>query len=156
MLIQNPKEDLKTLIDQGLIHPTAIIHPGVYLGYNSKVGERTEIKPGVVIAGGVKIGCHCLIAPNVSIIRGQKSWITNRYELENEFFETREYLIKPPTISNRVFIGANSVILFDIIVESVTIGALSFVNHVIELPGTYCGNPIKRISDISRLIPIIE
>lgn len=154
LLVQNPKEDCKQLIEQGLIHRDAIIHPGVYLGYNVEIGAHTEVKPGAVIAGGVKIGENCLISPNVSIIRGQQNWMRRQGEL-SKLFSEYDYTIKSPRITNNVFIGSNSVILMDILAENVTIGALTFVTYVIEVEGTYCGQPATLIKDYSVMKRIV-
>ncbi len=85
------------------------------IDYVGKKGVRFPHPIGVVIGIGVKLGNNCIIFQNTTI--GTKTLFKEDY----------------PVIGENVIIGANSIIIGDIIVgDNVTIGASSLVN--IDLP----------------------
>lgn len=46
------------------------IHPGVFIGEHTVIGDGTVIAPGSVIADDVEIGRNCLLHPTVTVERG--------------------------------------------------------------------------------------
>ena len=67
---------------QGIVQPTAVIHPSAVLGPGvmvedravlgpqAQIGENTRIAAGCVLGAGVTIGRHCEVYPNVTIYPG--------------------------------------------------------------------------------------
>ncbi len=105
----------------------ALIKRGCFVGNFCHIGpdvvinEDTIINNGAIIEHEVKIGKHCHIAPN-AIISGRT------------------------VLDNEVFVGAGATIIDKIkICSQVIIGAGSTVISHIDEPGTYVGNPARKI-----------
>jgi acetyltransferase-like isoleucine patch superfamily enzyme len=85
----------------------------------------------------VTIGDDCVIAHGVMFI--------------NDTFATGapargdRSLWKPTRLGDRVFVGSNATILPVTICSDVVIGAGAVVTRDIRVPGTYVGNPAKRL-----------
>ena len=58
-------------MNQGLIHPTAIVSPGARLAPDVSVGPFSIIGPDVVIGAGTQVGPHCVIDGHTTI--GEKN-----------------------------------------------------------------------------------
>lgn len=54
-------------MNQGLIHPTAIVAPGAVLASDVSVGPYSIVGPDVVIGAGTQIGPHCVIDGHTTI-----------------------------------------------------------------------------------------
>ena len=116
------------------IHPTAVVHPsaklaeGVYVGptavieQGAVIGRNTVIGAGVYVGEFVQIGANCLIHPNVSILRhcrlGNKIIIHSGATIGSDGFgytPTFTGLVKVPQngivqIDDNVEIGANTTV----------------------------------------------
>jgi acetyltransferase-like isoleucine patch superfamily enzyme len=113
------------------------IGPFVEIQRDVVIGPRTRIQSHSFICELVSIGSDCVVAHSVVFIndtyssggpsRGNKS------------------LWKPTRIGNGVSIGSNATILPVAICDNVVIGAGAVVTKNITSPGTYAGNPARRL-----------
>jgi acetyltransferase-like isoleucine patch superfamily enzyme len=114
------------------------IGPFVEIQKNASVGSDTRIQSHTFVCELVSIGKQCLIGHGVMFIndlfRGSKSISSNPSGW------------KPTAIGNRVYIGSNATILPVVICDDVVIGAGAVVTKDILEPGTYAGNPARKIN----------
>lgn len=118
------------------------------LGDDCFVGPFVEIQKGVQIGDRCKIQSHSFICEGVRI--GADCFIGHGVMFTNDTFSTGgpagdPALWKPTHIGNHVSIGSNATILPVNICDQVVIGAGSVVTKNITEPGTYAGNPARRI-----------
>jgi acetyltransferase-like isoleucine patch superfamily enzyme len=113
------------------------------------IGPFTEIQKDVSIGKGCKIQSHSFICSLVTI--GDDCFIGHGVMFINDAFSSggpargNQSKWKPTRIGNHVFIGSNATILPVEICDNVVIGAGSVVTKNITEPGTYAGNPAKKI-----------
>jgi acetyltransferase-like isoleucine patch superfamily enzyme len=113
------------------------------------IGPFTEIQKDVSIGKGCKIQSHSFICSLVSI--GDDCFIGHGVMFINDAFSDggpargNQSKWKPTRIGNHVFIGSNATILPVEICDNVVIGAGSVITKNITEPGTYAGNPAKKI-----------
>ena len=114
------------------------VGPFVEIQRRTSIGARTRVQSHAFICALVPIGEDCFISHGAMFIndpfkiggpaRGdQTQW-------------------KAPHIGNRVSIGTNATIMPVNICDDVGIGAGSVVTKDITEPGTYAGNPARRMS----------
>ena len=121
------------LVSKNLLHYKALIEShfksgisnqifaNVYINSNVVIGDNNIINTGAIIEHEVEIKSHNHISVG-SIICGRVK------------------------IGNNCFIGAGSTVIDKIsICDNVIIGANSVVIKEIDMPGTYVGNPVRRI-----------
>lgn len=118
------------------------------IGDDCFVGPFTEIQKGVVIGNNCKIQSHSFICGLVHI--GNDCFIGHGVMFINDTFPNGgpsgdPLLWKSTKIGNHVSIGSNATILPVSICDHAVIGAGAVVTKNIEEPGTYAGNPAKRI-----------
>ena len=108
---------------------------GCWIDHKAKVGKGLVMPhPVGIVMGSCTIGDDCTIYQNVSI--GEKH------------IGDGEQRGMYPTIGNNVKIFTSSIILGGISVcDNTYIGANSLVIKTIDEPGTYVGNPVRRIAD---------
>lgn len=121
-----------------VIGEECFIGPFVEIQSNVTVGARTRIQSHSLVCELVTIGEDCFVGHGVTFIndpfseagpaRGDKS------------------LWKPTTIGDRVSIGSNATILPVSVCDDVVIGAGSVVTREISEPGTYAGNPARKLN----------
>ncbi len=113
------------------------IGPFVEIQKNASVGSDTRIQSHTFICELVNIGKKCVIGHGVMFINdlfaGPKSISPNPAEW------------KPTTVGDHVYIGSNVTILPVKICDHVVIGAGAVVTKDILEPGTYAGNPARKI-----------
>ena len=113
------------------------VGPFVEIQKNVRIGARTRVQSHAFICELVTIGFDCFISHGAMFIndpfsaggpaRGDRSqW-------------------KATSVGNRVSVGTNATILPVSICDDVVIGAGSVVTRNILEPGTYAGNPAKKI-----------
>jgi len=149
---------------------------GLYFIENISIGDNTRIDDNVVIVSsekgpGVKIGNYVHIASNcnlagshgiemkdfsglssgVSIFSGSDDYsgkkLTNP-TIDRNLIGGKNGKV---TLGKHVIIGANSVILPDVIIEEgSSVGALSLVRRNLPSWGVYYGNPLKKVYDRSK------
>ena len=121
------------------------------IGENSFIGPFVEIQKGVKIGKNCKIQSHSFICELVTI--GDDCFISHGVVFINDKFKNGKRAMgdkkkwKKTKIGKDVLIGSNSTILPVNICNHVVIGAGSVVTKNIIKPGTYAGNPAKKIKD---------
>ena len=119
------------------------------IGQNSFVGPFVEIQKGVTIGENCKIQSHTFICELVTI--GDNVFIAHGVMFINDKFSSGrpsggvKSAWSKTIIGDYVSIGSNSTILPVRICDNVVIGAGSVVTKNINEPGTYAGNPAKKI-----------
>ena len=122
---------------------------GCEIGANCFIGPFVEIQKHVIIGHNTKIQSHSFVCELVSI--GSHCFIGHGVIFINDLFKEGgpaggdKSKSRHTKIGNRVSIGSNATILPVIICDNVVIGAGSVVTKNIEKPGTYIGNPAKKI-----------
>jgi acetyltransferase-like isoleucine patch superfamily enzyme len=109
------------------------------------VGPFVEIQNAVTIGQRTRIQSHSFICSNVTI--GNDCFIGHGVMFTNDKFIDRKLSkdFLPTKLGNKVYVGSNSTILPVSICDDVVIGAGSVVTKNITEPGTYVGNPAKRL-----------
>lgn len=113
------------------------VGPFVEIQKNVVVGCRTKIQSHSFICEFVEIGNDCFIGHGVMFINDTFS------EGGPAMGDKSKWL--PTKIGNNVSIGSNATLLPVSICDSVVIGAGSTVTKDILEPGTYAGNPARRV-----------
>ncbi len=141
-----------TIVDVRFGENARLVEPcnlyGCQLGDDCFVGPFVEIQKGVVIGDRCKIQSHSFICTGVNI--GSDCFIGHGVMFVNDTFSHGgpagdPALWKPTHIGNRVSIGSNATILPVTICDQVVIGAGAVVTKNITEPGTYAGNPARRL-----------
>lgn len=141
------------IVDVVLGENVTIIQPsniyGCFLDDDVFVGPFVEIQRDVSIGRGTKVQSHSFICELVSI--GSNCFISHGVMFINDMFSNggpakgNKDLWKKTTIGNNVSIGTSSTVLPVNICDNVVIGAGSVVTKDIEEPGTYVGNPARKL-----------
>lgn len=122
------KYDMATIIDPSanidssvLIGQGAVIYPGVILGKNVVVKENVLINLGSIVSHDSVIGINTIMSPGCKVAGFVK-------------------------VGMDCVLGIGTVIIdnIDIIKDTVTGGGAVVIKNLVE-PGTYVGNPAKRI-----------
>jgi acetyltransferase-like isoleucine patch superfamily enzyme len=126
-----------------IIEPVNIY--GCYLDDSVFVGPFVEIQNDVNIGKRTRIQSHSFICSKVTI--GEDCFIGHGVMFVNDKFIDRKLSkdFLPTIIGNKVYIGSNSTILPVSICSDVVIGAGSVVTKDITEPGTYVGNPARKL-----------
>jgi acetyltransferase-like isoleucine patch superfamily enzyme len=110
-----------------------------------KIGNNVHIGTGVCIFGthGVEIGDDCSISPGAKIFTS--TYDSDTGYLANPQLKNKQTIDGPVKIGNRCIVGANSVVLPNVVLEDeVLIGCLSLVKT--DLPrGIYAASPVREI-----------
>jgi acetyltransferase-like isoleucine patch superfamily enzyme len=121
---------------------------GCSIGDNSFVGPFVEIQQGAIIGKRCRVQSHSFICEKVTI--GDDCFIGHGVMFVNDLFKrggpsgnAEDW--KPTHIGNKVNIGSNATILPVSITDRVVIGAGSVVTRDITEPGIYAGNPARKI-----------
>lgn len=133
-------------------HVTLVEPSNLYectLGDNVFVGPFCEIQKGVSVGARTKVQSHSFICELVSI--GEDCFIGHGVMFINDTFsdggpaggDASKW--KSTRIGNRVSIGSNATMLPVTVCDDVVIGAGAVVTKDITEPGTYVGNPAKRL-----------
>ena len=151
--MNNPKLTPSQIVDVDFGEHVKVVEPvnlyGCKIGESSFIGPFTEIQKDVVIGANTKIQSHSFICELVTI--GQNCFIGHGVMFINDLFSNggpargNKDLWKETHIGNNVSIGSNATILPVTICDDVVIGAGSVVVKDIIEPGTYVGNPSRKI-----------
>jgi len=131
-----------------IVEPTNLY--GCTLGDGVFVGPFCEVQRNVVVGARTRIQSHSFICELVTI--GEDCVVAHGVMFVNDRFadgspargDTTKW--QSTTIGNRVSIGSNATILPVEICDDVVIGAGSVVTRSITQPGTYAGNPARRLN----------
>ena len=118
------------------------------IGNNSFVGPFVEIQKGVEIGSNCKIQSHSFICELVTM--GNNCFIGHGVMFINDKMTTGpangdRSKWKKTIIGDNVVIGSNATILPVEICNNVVIGAGAVVTKNITEPGTYAGNPARKM-----------
>ena len=123
------------IVPRALKHPSAILDPTAQVGYFCQIFAGTFIGPMANISDNVIINTHAVIEHEARI--GSHSHIS-----------VGAKVLGRANIGDLCFIGAGAVIKDGIrVCSNVTIGANSFVNKNIDVPGVYVGTPVRKVDD---------
>lgn len=120
------------------------------IGDNGFVGPFVEIQRGVEVGSNCKIQSHSFICELVTI--DENCFIGHGVMFINDPMKDGgpaggdRSKWKETVVGKNVSIGSNATILPVTICDNVVIGAGSVVTKDISVPGTYTGNPAKKIS----------
>jgi sugar O-acyltransferase (sialic acid O-acetyltransferase NeuD family) len=113
--------------ETAIISPWADVHAGAdlmkmtFVSSLAKIGIGTLINTRALVHHHAVVGDFCELSPSATLLGGAK-------------------------VGNFVFVGAGAVILPGVSVcDHTIIGAGAVVNRPIEKPGTYAGNPARKI-----------
>lgn len=124
-------------IYEATIHDNCFIGPFVEIQRNVVIGARTRVQSHAFICELVTVGSDCFISHGAKFI--------------NDPFSTGgpahgdRTLWKATSVGDRVSIGTNATIMPVTICDDVIVGAGAVVIRDISEPGTYAGNPARRI-----------
>lgn len=104
---------------------------------NVEIGARSRIQSHTFICSMVEIGEECFIGHGVTFINDKFAQGGPANGNKNLWLSTK--------IGNRVSIGSNATILPVQICSDAVIGAGAVVTKDITVPGTYAGNPARRL-----------
>ena len=119
------------------------------IGNRSFIGPFVEIQRGVVIGDDCKIQSHSFLCEKVTI--GDNCFVSHGAMFINDRFadggpaQGDKSQWESTLIGNKVSIGTNATILPVRICSHVVIGAGAVVTRDINEPGTYVGNPARRL-----------
>lgn len=122
---------------------------GCEIGDNCFIGPFVEIQKSVIIGANTKIQSHSFICELVEI--GTHCFIGHGAMFINDLFSDGGPAMgdkskwKCTKIGNHVSIGSNATILPVEICDNVVIGAGTVVTKNIYEPGTYIGNPARKL-----------
>ncbi len=140
--------DVKTGKGVTIVEPSNLYECS--LGDGVFVGPFCEIQKGVTIGKGTKIQSHSFLCELVTI--GDDCFIGHGVMFINDTFimgspaQGETSLWKSTRIGNHVSIGSNATMLPVDICDHVVIGAGAVVTKSITEPGTYAGNPARKLS----------
>ncbi len=141
------RSDVSIGLNVVIVEPSNLY--GCRLAENVFVGPFVEIQEGVVIGAGTKIQSHSFICTGVIV--GEDCFIGHGVMFVNDKFEHggpakgNRDLWRSTLIGNHVSIGSNATIMPVEICSNVVIGAGTVVVRSILEPGTYVGNPARKI-----------
>ncbi|PBQ34846.1 UDP-3-O-(3-hydroxymyristoyl)glucosamine N-acyltransferase [Sphingobacteriaceae bacterium] len=130
-----------------IIEPVNIY--GCSIGDETFIGPFVEIQKDVFIGERCKVQSHTFICELVTV--GNDCFIGHGVMFVNDLFSNggpargNKALWKSTSIGNHVSIGSNATILPVTICDQVVIGAGAVVTKNITEPGTYVGNPAKKL-----------
>ena len=149
----DPKRHMAAIRDVRTGKGVTIVEPSnLYecsLGDGVFIGPFCEIQKGVSIGTGTRIQSHTFVCELVTI--GEQCFIGHGVMFINDTFAKGgpargdTTLWNSTTIGNRVSIGSNATLLPVSICDEVVIGAGAVVTKDITEPGTYVGNPAKKM-----------
>jgi acetyltransferase-like isoleucine patch superfamily enzyme len=141
------KEDVAFGKEVMVIMPSNLY--GCQLGDHVFVGPFCEIQKDVTIGAHTRVQSHSFICEGVDI--GHHCFIGHGVMFINDTFRTggpargNKDLWERTQIGNHVSIGSNATLMPVSICDHVVIGAGAVVTKNITEPGTYAGNPAKKI-----------
>ena len=149
----NPDIKESTVRDVVFGERVTIVKPvnlyGCVIGDDVFIGPFVEIQKGVDIGARTRVQSHAFICELVSI--GCDCFVSHGAMFVNDLFRNGgpargdRSLWRATSIGNRVSIGTHATILPVSICDDVIIGAGSVVTRNIPEPGTYAGNPARKL-----------
>jgi acetyltransferase-like isoleucine patch superfamily enzyme len=141
------------IVDVACGERVTIVEPanvyGCELGDDVFVGPFVEIQKDTRIGARTRVQSHAFICELVTI--GEDCFVSHGAMFINDAFARGgpargdKTLWASTSIGNRVSIGTNATILPVSICDDVVVGAGSVVTRDITEPGTYAGNPARKL-----------
>ncbi len=127
---------------------------GCQIGDGTFIGPFVEIQAGAVIGKNCRIQSHAFVCDLVTV--GDNCFISHGAKFINDLFSSggpargdrKKY--RRTILGDRVSIGTNASVLPVIICDDVVVGAGSVVTRDITTPGTYAGNPARKLRATDR------
>jgi len=148
-----PKRYQSGIVDVQFGENVKIVEPvniyGCIIGDNCFIGPFVEIQKTVKIGNNTKIQSHAFVCELVNI--GDHCFIGHGVVFINDLFSDGgpaggdQSKWKYTEIGNHVSIGSNATILPVTICDNVVIGAGAVVTKNLYEPGTYIGNPARKL-----------
>lgn len=147
-----------TMLKSGIVNvefaaDVTVVEPvnlyGCKIGAGTFIGPFVEIQKDVTIGQRCKIQSHCFVCELVEV--GDDCFIGHGAMFVNDTFSEgkpasgNKDLWKATKISDRVSIGSNATLLPVSVCSDVVIGAGAVVTRDITEPGTYAGNPARKL-----------
>ena len=126
----------------------------VTVGHHCIIEDNVTVGNNVILQGNIKIAAGCVIEDNCILKHG--TILTNNVLLKENVFmgpntitlggTHKRETIHGTVIGKNCYVGAGSQIAACTqICDDVVLGAMSFVNKNIDIPGTYVGIPVRRL-----------
>jgi acetyltransferase-like isoleucine patch superfamily enzyme len=123
------------------------------LGDDCFIGPFVEIQKGVTLGARTRVQSHAFICELVRI--GDDCFIGHGVKFTNDVFakggpargDRSQW--RSTTLGNRVSVGSNATLLPVKVCDDVVIGAGAVVTRDITDPGTYAGNPARRLRRVA-------
>ena len=113
------------------------IKSGIIIGRNTYIGENNNLRAA---DGLINIGNNCMISQGVTIVTSNHG-IAKDIPIAKQNWHSKKAKI---TIEDDVWIGANSVILPDVIIrKGAVVAAGSIVTKSVPEYSIVCGNPAR-------------
>lgn len=151
--MMDPKKYQSGIVNVQFGENVKIVEPvniyGCKIGDNCFIGPFVEIQKSVLIGNNTKIQSHTFVCELVTI--GDHCFIGHGVMFINDLFSEGgpaggdQTKWKNTFIGDRVSIGSNATILPVTICDNVVIGAGAVVTKNINEPGTYVGNPARKL-----------
>ncbi len=150
-----PEPNIRTaaVVDVRFGERVTVIEPANL--YGCSIGDDCFVGPFVEIQRDVKIGKRCRIQSHAFICElveiGDDCFVSHGAMFVNDLFRRGgpargdKSLWMPTRIGHRVSIGTNATILPVSICDDVVVGAGAVVTRDIVEPGTYAGNPARKL-----------
>jgi acetyltransferase-like isoleucine patch superfamily enzyme len=125
---------------------------GCTIGSDVFIGPFVEIQRDVVVGDRTRVQSHAFICELVTI--GEDCFISHGVKFVNDLFARGgpargdKSLWRSTVIGDRVSIGTNATVLPVKICSDVVIGAGAVVTKNIDDPGTYAGNPARKLKGL--------
>ena len=148
LLNSSIKEDVVFGLNVKVVQPVNLY--GCSIGEDSFIGPFVEIQKDVEIGSRCKIQSHTFICELVTI--GDDCFIGHGVMFINDLFtgggpaRGDKSKWKHTVIGSNVSIGSNATVLPVSVCNNVVIGAGAVVTKNITEPGTYAGNPARRMA----------
>jgi sugar O-acyltransferase (sialic acid O-acetyltransferase NeuD family) len=120
-------------------HLPVIVSPHAYVSRSALIGAGTIVMHNVVVNAEAHIGVNCILNTGALI---EHEAITG----DHCHISTYAILNGQCTVGSRTFIGSRTVLANNIsIPDDTLVSAGSVVLRTLEQPGTYIGNPLRKI-----------
>jgi len=120
-------------------HLPVIVSPHAYVSRSALVGAGTIVMHNVVVNAEAQIGVNCILNTGALI---EHEAVTG----DHCHISTYAILNGQCTVGSRTFIGSRTVLANNIsIPDDTLVSAGSVVLRTLEQPGTYIGNPLRKI-----------
>ena len=140
--IKNPQQRILSfqLLKRFGITLPSIVSQRAYFSSYAEVGEGTIVMHNAIVNANARIGINTII--NTAAIVEHNARIGNHTHISTGAIVNGDCII-----GDRVFVGSNAVIANNVsLVNDIILGAGAVVVKSLMQPGTYVGNPARKVS----------